>query len=202
MIWEYCIGRSRQLWQRNYMVFRHYLSEVVSAGEFYSRINMVRPSNIRVNADEVTYCLHIMLRFEIEKELFLGSLKFSEIREAWKRKSQELLGIVPKSDNEGALQDVHWSTGDFGYFPSYALGAIYSAQLFAQMQKDIAGIDKLISNQEFGQIIEWLRRHVYSKARERTAEQIVRNATGSGLRPEIYIDYLRQKYSRIYGFSL
>lgn len=201
MIWEYQIGKNPALWQSYYLTFRKYIEKLIRWNDFYFYINMVNPSFIRVNADEVTYILHIILRFEIEKELINNRMKASDIRAAWNQKMNELLGITPRNDNEGLLQDIHWATGDFGYFPSYALGAIYSTQLSRQMFKEIPNSEQLIKTQDFSQFIEWLKKKVYHKGKTRSAETILKNATGSGLKPKVYIDYLNEKYSKLYGFK-
>jgi len=200
MLWEYQIGKSPMLWQNYYLTYRKHMGKVTRWKDFYDHINMVRPSFIRVTADEVTFCLHVILRYEIEKELINGSLKVEQVKEKWNSMMQDLLGILPRRDNEGALQDIHWAAGDFGYFPSYAIGAIYSAQIARQMYKDIKGSEKLVQAQDFAPFIEWLRKGIYLKGKTRTAEQLVRSVTGSGLNPRVFVQYLYEKYSKIYGF--
>ncbi len=201
IIWENNIGKSKALWQKYYTAYNDYIDRKITLDDFYEHVNIVRPSMIRVNADEVTFILHVILRFEIERDLINGKLRVSQIRDAWNSKMQELLGITPRNDNEGLLQDIHWAAGDFGYFPSYALGMVYAAQLHKQMSREIAGSDDLVRNLEFQPFIDWLRKNVYSKGRTRTAEQIIKSTTGSGLRPKVLVDYLRTKYSDIYGFQ-
>ncbi len=200
ILWENNIGKSREFWQRYCQRYCRHLDSKPSWSDFYEHVNTVRPSLVRVNADEVTYILHIILRFEIERDLINGRLRVSQIRNEWNKKMQDLLGIVPKNDNEGLLQDIHWAAGDFGYFPTYALGMIYAAQLHRQMFRELPGAMEKVKGLDFLPFIDWLRRHVYSKGKTRTAEQIVKNTTGSGLRPKVLIDYLNAKYSDIYGF--
>lgn len=198
LIWENMIGRSKEFWKSYYIAFRKNTKGVQNWKEFYESINRVRSSPVRISADEVTYCLHVILRFELERDLVNGTLKPAHVRDAWNQKMGEYLGIIPKNDREGLLQDDHWASGEFGYFPTYALGMVYSAQVFRKIAEDIPSAGEDISAQEFSKVIEWLTAKIYSKGNSGTAESIVRSATGLPANPNIFIEYLRKKYLEIY----
>jgi carboxypeptidase Taq len=198
LFWENYIGKSRLLWKGYFDEFRDTAMQQLQWEEFYRHINQVSPALIRVNADEVTYCLHIILRFELEEALINGKLSVRELRAAWNQKTEELLGIQPDSDTAGILQDIHWACGDFGYFPSYAIGMIYGAQLFAVARRSIMGFEKLVKQHQFGSIVDWLKHNVHNKGKTTTAEQIIRRLCKRGLHAQSFIDYLEEKYSGIY----
>jgi carboxypeptidase Taq len=200
--WENIIGRSRPFWTRFYPRMRELFGSQladVSLEEFYRGINRVEPSLIRVEADEVTYSLHIVLRFELEKALLAGDLSVEDLPAAWNERMFQLLGIRPDNDADGVLQDIHWSAGLIGYFPTYALGNLYGAQFAAQMEKDVNGLDACIERGDFQPILDWQRRHIHSKGRILSAGQICENSTGERLNPAYFIDYLTRKYEEIYG---
>jgi carboxypeptidase Taq len=159
---------------------------------------MVRPSFIRTESDEITYCLHIILRYEIERDLINGTLSVDDAKAEWNRKFFTMFGIMPKTDNDGILQDTHWAIGAYGYFPCYAIGSIYASQLYMQMRKELA-LDKLVSNQDFAPIAKWLREKVHSKGRTLLADEIIKKACGKGLEPSVFVKYLNEKYSKIYS---
>ncbi|MBU0667043.1 MAG: carboxypeptidase M32 [Nanoarchaeota archaeon] len=198
--WENMICRNKVFWKGYFKTFNKTAKQKVTSEEFYNWINLVRPSYIRVDADEVTYCLHIILRFEIERDLINGKLSVDNARDEWNKKFKEMFGITPKSDNQGILQDIHWSMGAFGYFPSYAIGTIYSSQIRAKLKQEIKDFDSLVERQEFKKIILWLEKNIHSKGRTMLADEIIKKSTGKGLDPESYIKYLKDKYSKIYGF--
>ncbi len=197
--WENMIARNRIFWENNFELFRQRSEELrnVDLDTWFATVNQVKQSPIRIEADEVTYTLHIILRFEIEKALIEGSLSVDELPKVWNQKMKELLGIVPKNDAEGVLQDVHWSGGSFGYFPSYALGSIYASQIYFQMEKE--GLLKSFKRNDFKPIIDWLKEKIHSKGRLYSAEEIIEQCCGEGLNPEKYFKYLEEKYSRIYN---
>ena len=172
----------------------------VKLKDFYHELNFVKPSLIRVEADEVPYCLHIILRFELELALIEGRLKVKDLPAEWNRQMKAMLGVTPKTDALGVLQDVHWSCGYFGYFPTYALGTIYASQLFAQMKKDIPGLERKFGKLQFVPIINWLKKHVHSKGDTIRADDIIKKTCGKGLDVDAYVSYLRTKYKKIYGF--
>ena len=199
--WENMIARSKHFWRFFYPIF-----EGESASQFrkldvdtwYRQINQVRPSFIRVEADELTYCLHVILRFELENALINDDIKVSELPFLWNEKMKEMFDIVPATDREGVLQDMHWSGGNFGYFPTYAIGTIYASQLFKKLMEEIPMIYDDIEKGEFRNILGWLREHVHRYGRLLTADQIVTNACGEGLNAEVFVKYLKDKYYQLY----
>jgi len=201
--WENVIGRGEPFWKRN---FTH-LAELVSPAldgvrreDFVRSINKVEPSFIRTEADEVTYGLHIVLRFELESDLIAGRLAVRDVPEAWRAKAKDLLGLDVRDDVRGCLQDVHWSAGLFGYFPSYALGNLYAAQFADAMRKDIPDLDERVAMGDNASVLEWLRERVHAPGSFWLPGELVEKVTGSPLDPAHFIDYLDRKYSQIYGF--
>jgi carboxypeptidase Taq len=201
-MWENMIGRSRSFWQR-WMpdlkaAFPQQLGEV-PVESFYRAINKVQPSLIRVEADEVTYSLHIILRFELEQQLINGTLSVDDLPEAWNAKMEDLLGIVPPRNAEGVLQDVHWSFGAFGYFPTYALGNLYAAQFLKTMESSLPSMWEDVSVGKTGPILEWLRSNIHCHGKVRSAGQLVRGITGHDLDPSYFLSYLNDKYGELYS---
>ncbi|UCC85721.1 MAG: carboxypeptidase M32 [Anaerolineales bacterium] len=200
-LWENLVGRSREFWScyfsRLQTFFPHQLAEV-DAESFYRAINRVEPSFIRVEADEVTYNLHIMLRFELENEMLEGKLRIADLPEAWNAKMETYLGIVPPDHAKGVLQDVHWSNGMLGYFPTYALGNLISVQLFDRIQADIPSLRDQIATGTFDELLSWLRENVHHHGRKYIPDELVRRVTGNSLTATNYIAYIRAKYSEIY----
>jgi len=201
--WENIIGRSRGFWERYYgdlqKVFAEQLGNV-SLDSFYRAINRVEPSLIRVEADEVTYNLHIMIRYEIEKALINGEIKAADLPGIWKAKMKEYLGVIPPNDTKGVLQDVHWAGGSFGYFPSYTLGNIYAAQLYNTAKKEIDDFDGLVGRGELVGIKEWLTEKIYKHGKLMEPEELIRRVTGETINPRYLTDYLENKYKNIYKF--
>lgn len=201
-LWENLVGRGLPFWTHFYPLLRESFSKQlgqVSLTEFHRAINAVRPSLIRVEADEVTYSLHIILRFEIERALLEGDLAPKDLPGAWREKMREYLGIEPPDDRDGCLQDIHWAWGMFGYFPTYTLGNLYAAQFFEQALKDIPGLESHISKGELGVLREWLREKVHKVGHRRLANELARDITGQPLNAAPFIHYLEKKYSEIYG---
>ena len=202
-LWENIVGRSRAFWERHFPALSALLGE---AGEgldlegFVKSINRVSPSLIRTEADEVTYGLHVIARFELESALFDGSLNVEEVPEAWRAKYRELLGVEAPDDRQGCLQDVHWSMGAFGYFPSYALGNLYGAQFWAALKKEIPDVEARISRGDTSAVLAWLRMNVHVQGSRYTPGELVKKVTGQELDPVWFEKYLREKYSKIYGF--
>jgi len=199
--WENMIGRNISFWKYFYPEFQKTFSNQLKNFNletwiFY--INQIKPSFIRVEADELTYNLHILMRFEIELDLIDDNIKVSELPLVWNQKMNEILGIVPKTDTEGVLQDMHWSTGDFGYFPTYAIGTIYSAQLFHQLKKEKKGIFHEIESGDFSNILSWLRDHIHKYGRLMNAEDTIKKTCGEGLNSKVFIKYLKDKYYSLY----
>lgn len=194
--WENMAGRSRVFWQYWYPILQSRYGEPftsVNLDEFYKIINTARPSLIRVHADEATYNLHIILRFEIEKRLFDGSLAVDDIPAFWREKSKELLGLEPQNDVEGALQDVHWSGCSFGYFPSYAVANLISAQLREAMTKDV-NIDDCLLRGDYKPILEWLHTHIHQYGMHYLTLELVERATGKPLSSEAFIRHIKARY--------
>ncbi|MCK4857461.1 MAG: carboxypeptidase M32 [candidate division Zixibacteria bacterium] len=201
-MWENMVGRSRPFWEcffpRAQQVFHTALAGV-DFDDFYFAINDVRPSFIRVEADEVSYGLHIMLRFEIEQEIFDGKIKPSELNAVWNDKFTSYFGITPRNDAEGCLQDIHWSAGLFGYFPTYALGNLYAAQFFAKAKEDIGDLDEQFAAGRFDELLSWLRKHIHSQGQRYRANKLVEVVTGKPLGHELFMTYLKDKFSPLYG---
>ena len=170
----------------------------VSAQALYEAINICRPSLIRVEADEVTYPLHVILRYEIEKSLFAGDVEVEQLPELWNDKMQEYLGIRPATDAEGILQDIHWSMGAFGYFPSYTLGAMTACQFFNALKKDVPDVDEKIEHGEFAGIKSWLNENIHNKGRLYSSAELLRRVTGETLNADHFIRHLNEKYRAIY----
>ncbi|WP_419961963.1 carboxypeptidase M32 [Psychrobacillus sp. BM2] len=201
LFYENFVGRNPKFWEQNYDMLQSYSPEQfgnVPMVDFLRAINEVKPSLIRIEADELTYALHIMIRYEIEKGLFNGDLKVEDLPEIWNSKYEEYLGITPSTNAEGILQDVHWAGASFGYFPSYALGYIYASQFKAAMLKDIPQFDSLLEQGDLAPIKEWLTKNVHRYGALKKPLDILKAATGEGLNGKYLADYLEEKYTRIY----
>jgi carboxypeptidase Taq len=200
-LWENLVGRSRVFWQRHFSRLRELFPDQladVDAEAFYRAVNRVRPSPIRTEADEVTYNFHIMLRVEIEMALLDGKLAVKDLPEAWATKLQEYLGITPPDDARGALQDIHWSTGLYGSFPTYTIGNIMSAQFFAAARRDVPSLDGALARGDYAPLRGWLTEHVYRHGRAFSPEELLMRSTGKGLNVESYLAYLNQKYDDLF----
>lgn len=201
-MWENLVGRSLPFWEHFYPKLKKtFPSQLdgVSLKSFYKAINKVEPSFIRVNADEATYNLHIMLRLELEIGMVEGSIAIKDLPEIWNAKMQEYFGITPPNDAMGVLQDVHWSYGSIGYFSTYALGNLVSAQLWEKINKDIRDLDDQIRLGNFSELLGWLRTKVHVHGHKYDPQDLVQMVTGSKITPEPYVRYLTKKYSEIYG---
>lgn len=203
-LWENLVGRSRPFWRHFFPMLQQQFPDQlhdVDVETFYRAVNQVRPSLIRVEADEVTYNLHIMLRFDLEKLLLEGRLGAKELPDAWNDKMNGYVGITPPSDADGVMQDIHWSGGSIGYFPTYTLGNIISVQLFEAARKAHPGLLDEIAQGQFGTLLGWLRAHVHRHGRKFLPRELLQRATGSDLTPEPYLRYLREKFGEIYGIA-
>jgi carboxypeptidase Taq len=201
--WETLIGRSYPFWKRFYPLLQNALParlKKVPLDRFYRALNKVSPTLIRVEADEVTYCLHVILRFEIEKELISGTLQVADLPDAWRGKMKELLGIVPTTDREGCLQDIHWSLGDFGYFPTYALGNILSAHFFSAFAKKHPDWEKRVAAGDLSFVRDWLKENIHRWGRTYNSEELAKKVTGKPLSEAAYCSYLKKKYAGVYDF--
>ena len=201
-MWENLVGRSKPFWKFFYPklveIFPNQLRNV-SMEQFYKGINKVEPSLIRVEADEATYNLHVMLRLELEIGLMEGSIKVKDLPGIWNARMQEYLGVAPTNDREGVLQDVHWSGGMIGYFPTYALGNLVSVQLWEKINQDIPNLDEQIEQGKFDELLGWLRTKIHRHGAKFEPQVLVKQVTGSGITPEPYMRYLESKYTEIYG---
>jgi carboxypeptidase Taq len=198
---ENFVGRNYSFWKKNYSLLKEYSDgqfDDVSLDEFYKAINVAGPSLIRIEADEMTYSLHIILRYEIEKALINGEIEVKDLPQIWNDKMEEYLGVRPTHDGEGVLQDVHWSGGALGYFPSYALGYIYASQLKNKMNEDIPNYDELLEAGDFTPIKEWLTKNVHQYGKMKKPLEIIQDITGEGLNPSYLVDYLEKKYKAVY----
>ncbi len=201
-MWENLVGRSLPFWEHFYPEFQQcFPAQVgnVDLQTFYKGINKVESSLIRVNADEATYNMHIMLRLELEIGMLEGKIQVKDLPEIWNAKMDEYLGIVPPDDAKGVLQDVHWSGGALGYFSTYALGNLISAQLWEKINADIPDLDDQFRKGEFGALLAWLREKLHVHGKKYEPQELVQRVTGSKIDPAAYIRYLKQKFGDIYG---
>lgn len=196
---ENIIGRSEAFWQALYPEAKKFYKflENIDFKEFYKAINQVKAGLVRVESDELTYSLHIMLRYEMEKLIFSGNIEVDDLPKLWNEKMEEYLGVVPSDDSQGVMQDVHWYCGLVGYFPSYAIGNAYSVQIYNAMKKDL-DIEKILLNKEMYKIKEWLGEKIHKYGRLKDTPEIIKAITGEDLNPKYYIEYLKEKYSKIY----
>ncbi|MGH6629591.1 MAG: carboxypeptidase M32, partial [Burkholderiales bacterium] len=201
-MWENFVARGRPFWE-------HFLPKAqgvfaslrgVSLDAFHFAINEVKPSTIRVEADELTYNLHILLRFDMEQALIQGDLKTADLPGAWSERFKAYFGFEPPNDAEGVLQDVHWSSGSLGYFPTYTLGNLYAAQLFEQARKDLSDLDGQFRRGEFRPLLEWLREKIHRHGRRYTPPDLVKKVTGRAPGAQPLLDYLGAKFGALYGF--
>jgi carboxypeptidase Taq len=200
-LWENMVGRSRELWTRWLPRARELFPvplDGLEVDDVLRRINAVRPSLIRVDADEATYCLHVLLRFELEVQLFQGDLEVADLPAAWNERMRADLGVEVPSDADGVLQDIHWAHGVFGYFPTYALGTMIAAQLWEAAHVAIPDLRRRIEDGDLATLREWLREHVHRHGRTRTGDEILREVTGGGLDPAPLLRYLDEKYGALY----
>ncbi|MCC6146576.1 MAG: carboxypeptidase M32 [Anaerolineaceae bacterium] len=201
-LWENLVGRSRDFWTYFYPRLQEAFParlETVDLDTFYCGINRVEPSRVRVEADETTYNLHIMLRLELEIGLMEGTINVKSLPEEWNDRVESYLGLAPGSDAEGVLQDIHWSFGGLGYFPTYALGNLVASQLWEQIQKDVPGLDESIRHGEFAPLLGWLRENIHRYGAKYEPQTLVQKVTGSKIDPQPYLRYLRKKFAEIYA---
>ena len=200
-LWENYVARSRAFWSWYFPQLQERFPEQLSGAsveDFYAAINVVSPSLIRAEADEVTYNLHIMVRFDLERALLNKELEVSALPTAWSEKMQSYLGIKPRTDSEGLLQDIHWSLGALGYFPTYTLGNLYGRQIYAAADSQIHDLEGRIAKGDLKTLREWLRENIHIIGRSRTAEELLVSLTGEPLSAEPFIAYLEEKYSQLY----
>jgi len=201
-LWENAVGRSRAFWQHFFApaqaAFPAALGDV-GLDDFYLAINAVEPTLIRVEADEVTYNLHVLIRFELERALLTGDLKAADLPGAWNEAHRHYLGVVPRNDAEGCLQDGHWAAGMFGYFPTYTLGNVFAAQLLARAREELGDLDEAFARGEFGDLLSWLRGRVYRQGGRYSAARLIERVTGSPPHHGPLVEGLRRKCGELYG---
>lgn len=200
-LWENQVARSRGFWRFFEPKFRAAFPQQlanVASDELYLAINAVEPTLIRVDADEVTYNLHIVLRFEIEKRLFAGELRVTDLPAAWNQSCEQLLGLRPANDREGVLQDVHWSDGAFGYFPSYCIGNMMAAQIWYRALSLRPGLEDDFARGDFSWLLHWLRENIHSQGKRYETLELVKRVTGEPLTPKYLIRYLKDRYGPLY----
>lgn len=199
-LFENCLGRSKAFWEYNYPILQNKFDFLknISLDEFVNTINISKPSLIRVDADELTYPLHILIRYELEKGIFDGSVDINNLSNEWNKRVKEYLGIDVPNDLRGILQDIHWSDASFGYFPTYALGSAYAAQIFNKMKQEI-DVDSLLRNNKYDEINNWLKEKIHKNAALYSPKEIILKATGEEFNPRYYVDYLKNKFSSLYN---
>lgn len=199
--WENIIGKSLPFWQHYYprlqALFPDRLS-FVNVDTFVRALNRVEPSLVRIKSDEVTYNLHIILRFELETEMLEGNINLDDLPDAWNAKMQEYLGIAPADDATGLLQDIHWSAGYIGYFPTYTLGNLMSAQIYEKIREDLPDFDDRVRRGEFEPILEWLREKIHRHGRKFTGLELIQRVTGRKPKPDAFLRYIREKFDALY----
>ncbi|MCL5783968.1 MAG: carboxypeptidase M32 [Patescibacteria group bacterium] len=201
--WENLVGRSPQFIEFLTPILQAFYQDQLSkfgSQTLVKLFNQVKPGFIRTEADEVTYNLHIMMRFELEDGLINNRLKVEQLPGMWREKMKKYLGVVPETDRDGVLQDVHWSYGNFGYFPTYTLGNLYAAQFAAKMSKEL-DLNNLMEKGELGTILYWLQNNIYQYGKLFWPDELVKKVTGENLNPQYFLDYINKKYSQIYNFS-
>jgi carboxypeptidase Taq len=204
-MWENLVGRGLPAWRFFYPQLQGAFPAQfgnVELDEYYRAINKVEPSLIRVEADEATYNLHIILRFELEQQILSGEIALEDLPEAWNERMKEYLGIDVPDDAHGVLQDVHWSGGAIGYFPTYALGNVISVQLWEQLRAELPDLDSQFERGEFGDLAGWLRENLHRHGRKYTSREVLERIAGGGMDPGPYLRYLREKLGDIYGLKV
>ncbi|MFB6069115.1 MAG: carboxypeptidase M32 [Halobacterium sp.] len=200
-LWENHVGRSRVFWEKFLPAVKERFPQVEGASveDAYEAANEVHEDNlIRVEADELTYHMHIVVRFEIERELIEGDLDVEDVPEVWNDKYEEYLGVRPDTDSEGCLQDIHWSHGSFGYFPTYSLGSVLAAQIYDALEDDVGGVDEKVREGDFDVIADWLEENVHRHGARYTTPELVEEATGEAYNADHFLDYVTEKYTELY----
>ena len=202
--YENILGRNKNFWLPIYDKLGELLPQFkeITLDEFYHEINHVRNSMIRTEADEVTYCFHIILRYEIEKAIFRDHVPVAQLPELWNEKMKEYLDIVPANDAEGILQDMHWSDASFGYFPSYLLGSIYDGMYLEELEKELGSVDELLAAGKIGEITKWLNQKIHWYGSTRTPKEVIANVCGKEVSAEPLIRYFKEKYSKLYDLNV
>ena len=200
-LWENCIGRGLSFWQHNFPLLQNFFPaqfENIDTTQFYKGINKVQPSLIRTEADELTYHFHVMVRYEIEKQLIDGSISAKDIPAMWNELYKKYLGLTVPDDKRGCLQDVHWSHGSFGYFATYSIGSLYAAQLYAAISAQNPSVEDELASGNNQKILLWLQQHIYKFGRYYTSEELCSKATGETLNSRFFFEYVADKYAAVY----
>ena len=203
-LWENHVGRSKAFWQYFLPELKAHFDGLddVTVEDAYEAANQVYEDNlIRVEADELTYHMHIVVRFEIERDLVSGDLDVEDVPEAWNDKYEQYLGIRPDTDADGCLQDIHWSHGSFGYFSTYSLGSVLASQLYAAAEEDVDDLDAKLREGEFDPLMEWLNEHVHQHGKRYETDDLVREATGESYTADYFLDYVTEKYGALYDLD-
>ncbi len=200
-LYENNLGRSKAFWEYHFPILQNNFSQFKSLdiNSFYKAINTVKPSLIRTNADELSYHFHVIIRYEIERAIMSGEVDAKDLPELWNSKYDAYLGIKPNSDKVGVLQDIHWSHGSFGYFPTYSLGSLYAAQFMAQYKSDHENAEEQFRSGDYALIKKWLNQHIHSKGKTLSSEELCEELTGSGLNHSAFMLYANSKYGEIYN---
>jgi len=201
-LWENMVGRSAIYWNHHFPKLQSQFPEAlkdITANDFYKACNLVKPSFIRIEADELTYHFHVLIRFEIEKALIEGSLEVNEVPAAWNKKYKDYLGVEVSNDAVGCLQDIHWSHGSFGYFPTYSIGSFYAAQFFAAAEKQIPDLSMHLENGNMQPLLSWLRENIHQHGKRYSASELCQRITGESLNVDYFIAYAKQKYGSLYS---
>lgn len=201
-LWENMVGRSKPFWRYYFPILRAFFPQAlaeVTLEDFYRAINLVKPDFIRVEADEVTYNLHIFVRFELEQGLLSGTLAVKDVPAAWNAKYQAYLGITPRNDAEGCLQDIHWCSGLVGYFPTYTLGNLIAAQLYRRMRTDLPDLEESFARGEFLPLLAWMREHIHRHGAKFTAPELLARELGETISAQPLLEYLQARYHEIYA---
>jgi carboxypeptidase Taq len=199
--WENMIARNKHFWKYFFPIFKKTNPDQfskINLDIWYKYVNQVTPSFIRVEADELTYGLHVILRFELEFSLFEEEISVKELPNLWNEKMDEMLGLTPSSDKDGVLQDMHWSGGAFGYFPTYLIGSIYASQFFKKLSEENQNIFSDLEKGEYKNILKWLRKNIHKYGRIMNPDEIVKKVCGEGLNSKIFVNYLKDKYYKLY----
>jgi carboxypeptidase Taq len=203
-LWENYIGRSLPFWKHHFGLLRDHFPASFAHQDvegLVQALNEVKPSLIRVEADEVTYNLHIIIRFELEQGLINGEIDVADLPHLWNQKYQDYLGVTPPTDTAGVLQDIHWSNGSFGYFPTYTLGNLYGAQIYQTLRRVFPEYEQRLEAEGTGFILDWLREQMYSYGQVYTPAELARKVTGEDLNPEYFVQYANTKFGGLYGLS-
>lgn len=201
-LWENNVGRGKAFWKKYFKTVKDIFPKQMkdqTPDTFYKAINVIEPNEIRTEADELHYHFHVLIRYEIEKALIEGSIEVTDLREIWNAKYKDYLGVEVSDDVHGVLQDIHWSHGSFGYFPTYSLGSFYAAQFYAQAKKDIPKLEKQIKSGHTQVLLDWLREKIHRHGRRYEAEELCEMITGEALNVDHFMQYAREKYTDVYS---